>query len=219
MRVLIVHAHPEPKSFNGAMRDLAVSVLTEQGHTVDVSDLYAMRFNAVGGPSDFTEMSGADHFKYQAEQRIAAQNGTFVPEVQVEIEKLLRAEVVIFQFPLWWFSLPAILKGWVDRVFAMGVAYGPGQTYATGPLRGKRTMLALTTGGPEAAYMPGGRNGEISMQLYPIQHGILYFAGMDVLPPYVAWSPVRVEPDVRARYLAEYRERLLALETTQPLTW
>ena len=57
MNVLIVYAHEEPKSFNGAMRDTAVRVLQELGHTVEVSDLYAMQFNPVGGKHDFRALA------------------------------------------------------------------------------------------------------------------------------------------------------------------
>jgi NAD(P)H dehydrogenase (quinone) len=53
MNVLLVYAHPEPASFNGALKDLAVEVLTGAGHSVEVSDLYAMRFDPVTGPGDF----------------------------------------------------------------------------------------------------------------------------------------------------------------------
>lgn len=122
MNVLIVHAHEEPKSFNGAMRDTAVTVLAESGHTVEVSDLYAMKFNPVGGKHDFTALADPDFFKYGVEQTKATEARKFAPDVVAEQEKLCRAGFLIFQFPLWWFGLPAILKGWVDRVFAAGLA-------------------------------------------------------------------------------------------------
>ena len=51
-------------------------------------------------------------------------------DAKTEIEKLLWADTLILQFPLWWFSMPAILKGWVDRVFAYGFAYGVGESTA-----------------------------------------------------------------------------------------
>ncbi len=123
MNVLIVYAHEEPRSFNAALKNRAVSVLTDAGHSVEVSDLYAMDFDPVGGKRDFTALSNSEFFKYGEEQANASKNCTFAAEVVAEQEKLLACDLLIFQFPLWWFGLPAILKGWVDRVFAAGLIY------------------------------------------------------------------------------------------------
>jgi NAD(P)H dehydrogenase (quinone) len=217
MNVLIVYAHPEPQSFNGAMKDLATEVLRGAGHTVQVSDLHAMKFDPAGGPDDFLERADESTFGYQREQRHASQQRSFEPKLQAEIDKLGWADFVIFQFPLWWFSLPAILKGWVDRVFAMGFAYDLSRSYDSGIFRGKRGMLALTTGGPPAAYGPGTRNGDLDQLLLHVNRGMLYFIGLDVLPPFVAYGAARVTPEQRAQYLEDYRARLLAIETTPPL--
>lgn len=217
MNVLIVYAHPEPKSFNGAMKDLAVQVLTEGGHQVQVSDLYAMRFDAAGGPLDFASREDQSCFRYQREQVHATGNGLFVPELKAEMDKLVWADLVILQFPLWWFSLPAILKGWVDRVFAMGFSYDVSRRYETGIFRGKRAMLAMTTGGPPAAYERGGKNGEIGPLLFHIHHGMLHFIGMDVLPPFIAYGAARVQPEQRAAYLDAYRRQLLQVESVAPM--
>src|SRR5438876_465948 len=123
MKILIVYAHPEPRSFNAALKNFAVEILTEAGHSVQVSDLYAMDFNCTGGPDDFLEREDPGFFAYQREQIHASAASLFVPELKAEMEKLVWADFLIFQFPLWWFSVPAILKGWVDRVFAMGFSY------------------------------------------------------------------------------------------------
>jgi NAD(P)H dehydrogenase (quinone) len=219
MNVLLVYAHPEPQSFNGAMRDLAVKVLRESGHTVEVSDLYAMKFNPVGGRHDFTRLADPDYFKYGAEQTRATETGTFTAEIAREQAKLFRADFLIFQFPLWWFSLPAILKGWVDRVFAAGLTYGGGRWYSNGVFKGKRAMLSLTTGGGAGSYSPRGVSGDINMLLYPITHGILYFVGFDVLPPLVAFGVARCSPEQRERYLRDHAERLRTWQTTTPLVF
>lgn len=81
--------------------------------------------------------------------------GTQSADIAGEQEKLLWADTVIFQFPLWWFSLPAIMKGWIDRVYAYGFAYGVGEhsdthwgdRYGEGTFAGKRAMLVVTAGG------------------------------------------------------------------------
>ena len=217
MKILIVYAHPEPRSFNAALKDLAVEVLTGANHEVAVSDLYAMNFEPAGGPVDFFEREDLLSFRYQREQIHATAKGLFVPELKAEMEKLVWADFVIFQFPLWWFSLPAILKGWVDRVFAMGFSYNIGQAYENGIFRGKRAMLSFTTGGPPATYGPHGKNGDLYGLLRHVQYGMLHYIGMDVLPPFVAYGAARVTPEQRAAYLAAYRERLLTLETTAPI--
>jgi len=219
MNVLIVYAHPEPLSFNAALKNAAVEVLGGAGHEVQVSDLYAMRFDSAGGPVDFIERDDPSCFRYQREQIHATASDLFVPELKAEMDKLVWADFVVFQFPLWWFSLPAILKGWVDRVFAMGFSYGVEQRHETGIFRGKRAMLSFTTGGPPASYVPGGRNGDLDELLRHIQYGMLNFVGMDVLPPFVAYGAARVTPEQRAAYLAAYRERLLTLDSTAPIQY
>ena len=78
MNVLIVYAHPEPSSFNGALKDLAVEVLTGAGQSVEVSELYALGFDPVTGPGDFLERARRDVFHLQTEQRHATATGTFV---------------------------------------------------------------------------------------------------------------------------------------------
>lgn len=219
MNVLIVHAHEEPRSFNGALTETAVRVLTAEGHSVVVSDLYALGFNPVGGKHDFTALSDPDHFKYGPEQTHATEAGTFAVDVATEQAKLFAADLLIFQFPLWWFGLPAILKGWVDRVFAAGLTYGGGRWYSKGVFRGKRAMLSLTTGGGPGIYSPRGLNGDIDTLLFPIQHGMLFFVGFEVLPPFIAWSPARASQAQREQYLADYASRLRSWPTAEPIAF
>src|SRR5689334_18721293 len=114
MRAFIVHAHPEPKSFNGAMTQAATDALTQAGHQVVVSDLYAMGFNPVSDRRNFTTVCDELLFRQQAEEVFANEHDGFAPEIQGEMDKLFWCDALIFQFPLWWFSLPAILKGWVE---------------------------------------------------------------------------------------------------------
>ena len=218
MRVLIVYAHPEPLSFNGALKNLAVEVLRQSGHEVQVSDLYALGFDPAGGPGDFVQLEDPSQFRYQREQIHATASGLFVSELKVEMDKLVWADLVIFQFPLWWFSLPAILKGWVDRVFAMGFSYNLGQSYENGVFRGKRAMLSFTTGGPLTSYGTG-KNGNLDDLLRHVQYGMLHYIGMDVLPPFIAYSAARVTPEQRTVYLEAYRERLLNIGSTAPIVF
>jgi NAD(P)H dehydrogenase (quinone) len=218
VNILIVYAHPEPKSFNGAMRDVAVETLTAAGHDVVVSDLYAMGFNPVAGPGDMlNEPTNPEHFNLATEQTAAYQSGTTAPDIVAEMEKLKRADFVIFQFPVWWFGMPAILKGWADRVFARGFAYLPGRKYDTGMFKGKTAMVAATTGTSADTYAPDGIDGDVLTVLWPIHNGLLRYSGFDVLPPFVAYMPGRVGEEGRAAYLEAYKKRLGEFDTVPRL--
>jgi NAD(P)H dehydrogenase (quinone) len=214
VNVLIVYAHPEPRSFNGAMRDLAVQTLGELGHQVQVSDLYAMRFNPVAGPGDFRDRADPTHLSILREQRYAAAGPGYAPDIAAEHEKLFWADLIIFQFPLWWRSVPAIMKGYFDRVFTLGLIYGRGSK----GLRGKKAMLAYTTGGPVSE---DGEQEEIewlNRQLIPIREGIIQYLGLEELPPYIAFGPAGVDDAKREQYLEAYRNHLIQLTAKQEAT-
>ncbi|MHB1627956.1 MAG: NAD(P)H-dependent oxidoreductase [Bacilli bacterium] len=107
--MLIVYAHPEPKSLNGAMKDLEISVLTSQGHVVMVSDLYEMNFHPVLGPGDFQSINDTNSFHPIREQIRGADLG-YNPDIEEEHRRLVWADIVIFQVSLWWRHVPAITK-------------------------------------------------------------------------------------------------------------
>lgn len=218
MNVLIVYAHPEPKSFNSAMRDLAVETLRGAGHEVVVSDLYAMRFNAVVGEGDFLgERADPEFLAIAAEQTKAIQTNTLAPDIVAEQKKLARADLLILQFPIWWFGMPAIMKGWADRVFARGFAYIAGRKYDTGMFKGKAAIVSATTGTSADTYAPDGIDGDIHSVLWPVHNGLLRYSGFDVIEPYVAYMPGRVSAEQRQAYLDGYRQRLLDLDAAPRL--
>ncbi|NJR59827.1 MAG: NAD(P)H-dependent oxidoreductase [Cyanobacteria bacterium CRU_2_1] len=217
MKVLIVFAHPEPKSFNGALFQRAVDTLKEFGHDVQSSDLYAMKFDPISNRHNFTSTKDPDYFKQQIEEIHATEVGGFIPEIEVEIQKLEWCDLTIWQFPLWWFSMPAILKGWVDRVFAMGRVYDGGHIYETGRFRGKKAMLSLTVGATKDAYLEDGFNGDIDAILRPIQRGILEFTGFNVLSPHIVYAPVRQTDEVRQEILDNFSRRLKTIESELPI--
>ena len=136
MNVLIVYAHHEPTSFSSAMKNTAYEALNAQGHTVAISDLYGQGFTPVAQKWDFATSTGG-HFNYMIGQKHAtALQMSFSPDIVSEIEKLKTADFIIFIAPVWWMSVPAILKGWFDRILAMGVAWDSGKFYENGLLRG-----------------------------------------------------------------------------------
>jgi NAD(P)H dehydrogenase (quinone) len=218
VNVLIVYAHPEPRSFNGAMKDLAVETLRAEGHEVVVSDLYAMNFNPVTSANDFLgERANPDFLSIAREQTKAFETGAFASDIVAEQEKLTHADLLILQFPIWWFGMPGILKGWADRVFARGFAYIAGRKYDTGMFRGKAAMAATTTGTSADTYTPDGIDGDILSVLWPIHNGLLRYSGFDVIEPFVAYMPGRVEQRVRQEYLDAYRRRLIDIDAAPRL--
>lgn len=209
MRVLIVFAHPEGASFSAALKEMAMSSLTGLGHTVVVSDLYAERFDPSGGPRDFVHRP-ASPFDYQEEQRRGAREGTFASGIAEQQHRVLACDVLMLNFPMWWYGPPAILKGWVDRVLAAGFAYDRDRRYETGPLAGRAGMLTVTTGSPPERYTDGGDRPFLTMEqlLLPLQKGLFHYVGMKAVEPFVAYSAARVDDARRVRYLAEYRAHL-----------
>jgi NAD(P)H dehydrogenase (quinone) len=215
MNILIIHAHQEPQSFNTAMKDMALAELRSQGHTVEVSDLYDMNWNPVASAADFGSRANPDYLVYALEQRDNFKHGTLAPDIQAELDKLLRADLMIFNFPIYWFSMPAIMKGWIDRVLISGVCYGGMRFYDRGGLAGKRAMLAVTIGGQAHMLVEGGVHGDLNDMLRHILRGTLAYTGMTVLPPFVAHHVPYIGHDERAALLEQYRLRLRSIETLQ----
>ena len=217
MNVFIINAHAEPKSFNAAMFRTAQETLSDAGHSVHVSDLYAMKFDPVSDRRNFTTVKDSEYFKQQIEEMHATEVRGFAPDIEAEMQKTEACDLMVWQFPLWWFGLPAILKGWVDRVFASGRTYGGDRFYENGVFKGKRALLSVTTGGPAQAYEVGGFNGDIHAILRPIHRGMLRLTGWDVLAPNIVYGPVRLSEEERLTTLNAWSARLRFIETEMPI--
>ncbi|MGE6793122.1 NAD(P)H-dependent oxidoreductase [Pseudomonas guineae] len=217
MKILIVHAHPEPQSFTTALRDLAVETLQGQGHEVQVSDLYAMNWNPVASAADFVERENSEYLVYALEQRLGVKKGVLAADIQSELDKLLWADTLILNFPLYWFSVPAILKGWIDRVLVSGVCYGGKRFYDQGGLSGKRVLVSLTLGGREHMFGDGAIHGPLEDMLRPLLRGTLAYVGMDVLQPFIAWHVPYISHEERQKFLSAYQQRLEKIGQDQPI--
>ena len=217
MNVLIVHAHPEPQSFTAALRDQAVTTLQAQGHQVQVSDLYAMNWNPVASAEDFSQRENPDYLVYALEQRLGAKNQSLAADIQQELDKLLWADLLILNFPIYWFSAPAILKGWIDRVLVSGICYGGKRFYDQGGLAGKKALVTVTLGGREHMFGEGAIHGPLEDMLRPILRGTLAYIGLDVLPPFVAWHVPYISQEARDAFLSSYQMRLQQLSDDLPL--
>ncbi|MES2189943.1 MAG: NAD(P)H-dependent oxidoreductase [Pseudomonadota bacterium] len=211
MKTLIVYANPEPTSFSAALKDIAQQTLVGLGHDVVVSDLYAENFNPVAGRHDFTTVADAGRFHYQQEQLKASQEQGFSSDLVREQKRVADADLFIFVYPLWWGGMPAILKGWFDRVLAYGFAYADGKRFDSGFFKGRHGVVALTTGGTPERFSEGGVYGPIDNLLYPHRRTMLEYLGLEVSPSFVAYASPRVSQAEREKYLADWSAQLTAL--------
>lgn len=220
MKVLIVSAHPDPRSLTNSLRDVAVDQLRADGHEVQVSDLYAMNWKAAHDRDDFPQMGPDEAMHLPFASMNAMTDRAFAPDIIEEQDKALWADALILAFPLWWFSVPAILKGWIDRVWMAGVGYQiSGERYGAGRMAGKRAMVMVMVGGGESYFSDRGVNGPIEDLLFPINHGMLYYPGYDVLPPYILHKTDRMEQERFDEAAEQVRERMRTLFTTLPIPY
>jgi NAD(P)H dehydrogenase (quinone) len=224
MKVHIVLAHPEARSYNAHLADVARRTLAARGWAVTLSDLYAMGFDACERAAHYPDRQDPERFDVQAVQKFASDQDTLPAEVRAEIARLDAADLVILQYPMWWHLPPAMLKGWFDRVFAYGEVYDSRRRFEHGRFRGKRAMLSLTVGTSAQTYAYNGRSADIELLLWPI-HFTLAYVGFDVLSPYVAYGVEAglrysdsTEVEARLERIAEdYGARLQAIDNETPI--
>jgi putative NADPH-quinone reductase len=133
MRVLVVYCHPNPDSFVAACRDRALAGLARGGHQTRLIDLYADGFEPA----------------MSAEERRRRLEPGITPELERHVESVRWADALVFVYPTWWSGQPAMLKGWIDRVWVSGVAWElpPGRDTIRPPLTNVRRIVAVTTHG------------------------------------------------------------------------
>lgn len=215
MRALILLAHPEPRSFNAHLAAQAAEQLRHDALQVDVVDLYAEGFDPLEAAEHHPHRLHPGHFDAQREQRHSAEQGQLPVDVQRHLQLLRAADLLILQFPLWWFAAPAILKGWLDRVLVYGPMYNSRLRHEHGAMRGKRALLSVTTGSSARACAVDGREGDTRLLLWPLMYSLRY-VGFDVMEPHVVHgvrsglAPERVQAHDEALAAAthHYRERL-----------
>ncbi|MFY7733574.1 MAG: NAD(P)H-dependent oxidoreductase [Bacteroidia bacterium] len=205
MKAHIVFAHPNLQSYNGRLRSIAIHTLQAFGWSVSVSDLYQMKFKASADEDDFIRLYNTDFFDLQVEQQSASQNKTYSADIEREHKLLSDADLIIFQFPLWWYSMPGLLKGYIDRVFSMGWAYGGGQALA-----GKKILVSMTTGAPDFAWTTEKR-GTINDIFKHLFIGTFGLCGMENLEPFIVYGAKRHAVTERNIIFENYKKRLTEL--------
>ena len=148
-RVLVVFAHPSSSGYSGAIRDLVVKVCRERGSDVRVHDLYETGFSPVMSPNEWVLRMGSPDTK--------AHLRTYFDDVQW-------CDTLAFVYPTWWSGQPAIMKAWIDRVLANGVAWNLDKDsgHALPALRNVTRIIAITTHGRSRwANLWCGRSGRI----------------------------------------------------------
>ncbi|MBO6899526.1 MAG: NAD(P)H-dependent oxidoreductase [Shimia sp.] len=180
---LIVLAHPSRQSFNGAWAEASAAACAAAGHKVLWSDLSAHQFEAVEGARHFGQDAAGPFDPLKAHEAAVAA-GTVPMDMAAEAEKIRQADQIIFHFPLWWFAPPAVLKGWFDRALVHGDLHTVEERFDTGRCRGKRALFCVTTGASAAECGPGGKEGDVSLLLWPSAYTLRYL-GFDVYVPEV----------------------------------
>jgi NAD(P)H dehydrogenase (quinone) len=166
-----------------------------------------MNFDPVEAPRHYRHNAANSAFDPLKAQEAATEADELPSVVSAEIDKLRRADRVIFHFPLWWFSPPALLKGWFDRVLAHGAMHSVEHRFDNGRCLGKKILFCVTTGSSEAESSFNGKEGDVQMLLWPTAYTLRYL-GCTVLIPEVVHG---VHGYHRGAKLKELRARLRAV--------
>jgi NAD(P)H dehydrogenase (quinone) len=184
---LIIYVHPNPASFNHAIMDAYASELKASGHEVRIRDLYALGFNPVITLSDYDMLD----------------RGEPPEDIRQEQDHIRWAGVVSFISPIFWAGMPAVLKGYVDKVFSLGFAYSFQGERPKGLLRGKKAVILNSTGGSLMYYRKSGMLDSIRTT---IDNGIFRFCGIEVLEHRFFMGVPIATPAERKMMLAEVRD-------------
>ncbi|MGZ3146493.1 NAD(P)H-dependent oxidoreductase [Lentzea chajnantorensis] len=187
---LWLYAHPRRDSLNDHLLQAGTKALSQR-YDVTVSDLYAQGFDPVLSRRDLGDLADRPGNISELVGQVYADGG-LPADVLEEQAKVAAAELLVVQFPLWWYGPPAILKGWFDRVLTSGFAYGDldpefgvPRRYGDGGLGGRKALVVVTAGEDERSIGPRGISGDLDSLLFPITHGVLWYIGIEALDLHV----------------------------------
>lgn len=184
MRVLAVFAHPKRRSFTGALLDALLEGLAEAGHAAEVADLHAEGFDPRFTAADFAQF----------------EPGGRVPETILrEQARVDRADGLALVFPVYWWCFPAMLKGWIDRVWSQGWAYDFTPERSRGRLADRPVALLGSAGSRASTYR---RYGYDRAMTTAIDIGVLGYCGLTNVATSI-FHDVNEDPTILAGHLAE----------------
>ncbi|MDD5217574.1 MAG: NAD(P)H-dependent oxidoreductase [Candidatus Omnitrophica bacterium] len=186
MKHLVVYGHPNPKSFSHAILNTFVERLREKKHEVRVRDLYDLHFDPCLKGSELALL----------------EKGQVPKDIQSEQEHVRWADIVTFIYPLWWTGLPAILKGYLDRVFSQGFAYIDSEKGPKGLLPGKKIFMMTPMGAPEKVYADMGIFKSMNQV---IDESLTGFCGMTAVGHKYFGQVSAVSQEARAEMLEEVK--------------
>lgn len=186
MKYLVIYTHPNPKSFNHAVLETVMDELEHAGAEYEIRDLYAESFDPLLANSDIE----------------ALQTGITSEDIALEQKMISEADMLILIFPVWWFNMPAILKGYMDRVFSEGFAFEITEKGVSGLLGGRRAAIFNTTGGTRDTYQNYGY-GDAFRKC--VCEGIFRFCGMEVILQHFLYAVPAVSTEEREKMLEEVR--------------
>ncbi|KZM53736.1 NAD(P)H-dependent oxidoreductase [Aeribacillus pallidus] len=186
MNTLIIYAHPNPNSFNYAILQTTVQKLQQKQHEIRIRDLYEMNFNPVLKEDYFTK-----------------QNPAVSKAIQEEQMHFSWAKQLIFIYPTWWNGMPAILKGYIDKIFTNGFAFTFTDEGAKGLLQNKRAIIFQTTSHPENYLKPYQL---IASMETIVDVGILNFCGIETITHKFFYSVPYVDENTKKAMLKEVED-------------
>ncbi|MCG7407551.1 NAD(P)H-dependent oxidoreductase [Paenibacillus sp. ACRRX] len=189
MKYVVINTHPNTESFNYAIQETAVAALQDAGHEVQLRDLYTLNFNPVLSVEDFA----------------GSKSGQLPDDIKAEQDLISWADVLVVIYPLWWASLPALLKGYIDRVFSYGFAYSMDGNGLNKLLVGKKAILFTTMGNTEAHYQETGMFDSLANT---VDKGIFDFVGIEVLEHRYFTSVTTVDDAERKKMLDDVKTTL-----------
>jgi NAD(P)H dehydrogenase (quinone) len=182
LNVLVVFDHPRRDSFCGAVLDGLISGLTAAGHATEIADLRAEGFDPRLPPEDEPDWNDADRVYSDA--------------VLAEQARMLRNDALAFVFPVWWWSLPATTKGWIDRVWNNGWAYGARK------LKHSKALLLATAAGNAESYAKRGYDQAMRIQIVT---GMMEYCGIPESELHLLFDALD-DREARDRHLATARQ-------------
>lgn len=192
MKHLLILAHPNPDSYSAGVACLIKELLEKRGNQCIIRNLYEIRFDPVLSKSDLD----------------LARKDTLSEDILKEQRFVSEADFITVIYPLWWGGMPAILKGYIDRVFSYNFAYHYTDSGSEGLLTGKKVILITPMGSPVEMYK---ETGMIDAMKKNVDDIIFHFCGMDVVEHKFLGAVTNADQETRISYLEEIKNIYLGL--------